>query len=373
MRLGSFNVENLFDRARVLGSQTWTEGKPVLAAFARLNDLFANDPYTPEDKAAILDLLGQLGLLRGDQGRYVLLRKIRGALLRRQRSGQVSVVAKGRSSWIGWAELTTEHVTELAMQHTAMVIRDVGADVLGVVEAESRPLLQMFTSAMLAKVGGIPYPQVMLIEGNDPRGIDVGLLTRDEYPILAIRTHIFDSDQIGPVFSRDCCEYHLGTPGGERLVVLVNHLKSKGYGDSGDPIGARRRTRQATRIAQIYRGLLAQGATGVAVIGDFNDDPTSESLAPLLQGTDLRDISEHPGFDFGPRLGTFKGGNARDKIDYVLLSPTLFARATGGAVFRAGVFHGPRTRNAWPMYPTLTADVHAASDHAAIYADLDLG
>jgi endonuclease/exonuclease/phosphatase family metal-dependent hydrolase len=372
MRLGSFNVENLFDRAKVLSGQTWTEGKPVLAAFARLNDLLANDPYTAQDKVAILELLGQLGLLRGDQGRYVQLRKIRGALLRRQRSGQVSVIAKGRSSWIGWVELTTEHVTELAMQHTAMVIRDVGADVLGVVEAESRPLLQMFTSAMLAKVGGTPYPQVMLIEGNDPRGIDVGILARGEYPISDIRTHIFDTDAIGPVFSRDCCEYHLTTPGGDRLVVLVNHLKSKGYGDQFDPIGARRRHRQAVRMAQIYRGLLAEGLTNVAVIGDFNDVPTSESLSPLLQGTDLRDISEHPRFDFGPRLGTFKGGNARDKIDYVLLSPALFAKATGGAVFRKGVFHGPRTKNAWEMYPTLTADVHAASDHAAIYADLNL-
>jgi len=80
----------------------------------------------------------------------------------------------------------------------------------------------------------------------------------------------------------------------------------------------------------------------------------------------------HPAFDFGPRQGTFRSGNEGDKIDYVLLSPALFARATGGAVFRKGVWRGPRTRNPWPIYDTLTADVHAASDHAAIYADLGL-
>jgi hypothetical protein len=28
--------------------------------------------------------------------------------------------------------------------------------------------------------------------------------------------------------------------------------------------------------------------------------------------------------------------------------------------------------NPWPIYETLTAEVHAASDHAAIYADLDI-
>ena len=55
----------------------------------------------------------------------------------------------------------------------------------------------------------------------------------------------------------------------------------------------------------------------------------------------------------------------------MLLSPALFERATGGAIFRRGVWHGPRTPNPWEMYDTLTAEVHAASDHAAIYADLD--
>ncbi|MFZ0158497.1 MAG: hypothetical protein WAL50_05655 [Kineosporiaceae bacterium] len=65
-------------------------------------------------------------------------------------------------------------------------------------------------------------------------------------------------------------------------------------------------------------------------------------------------------------------GNETGKIDYVLLSPALFARARGGAVFRRGVYRGPRTRTPWEIYPTLTAEVHAASDHAAIYADIDL-
>ena len=45
------------------------------------------------------------------------------------------MVASGRSAWIGWAELVSEHVDELALQHTAMVIRDVGAAGLGGLEA----------------------------------------------------------------------------------------------------------------------------------------------------------------------------------------------------------------------------------------------
>ena len=38
---------------------------------------------------------------------------------------------------------------------------------------------------------------------------------------------------------------------------------------------------------------------------------------------------------------------------------------------RKGVWRGPRTRDKWDVYDTLTSEVEAASDHAAIYADID--
>jgi hypothetical protein len=34
---------------------------------------------------------------------------------------------------------------------------------------------------------------------------------------------------------------------------------------------------------------------------------------------------------------------------------------------------GGRRGTLWPIYETMTAAVHAGSDHAAVYADLDLG
>lgn len=372
MRLASYNVENLFARAKALNTTSWAQGRPVLAAQAELNALFEEPVYTDPVQARMLELLQTLGLQRSDDSAYVRLRKIRGQLLRRPRSGPVQVVARGRADWIGWVELKTEQVDELAMQHTAMVLRDLDADVVGVVEADSRPALKTFTDALLLEVGGTPYEQVMLVDGNDDRGIDVGLLTRDNYPLQTIRTHVFDTDPDGVIFSRDCCEYHLRTPSGDPLVVLVNHFKSKGYSTPGDPLGAARRHRQAERVARIYAELTASGQKLIAVLGDFNDDPASIALQPLLAGTDLRDISTHPNFDFGPRKGTFGSGNEKDKIDYILLSPALYTQATGGAVYRKGVWRGLRTRNPWTIYDTLTADVHAASDHAAIYADLAL-
>lgn len=373
LRIASFNVENLFQRPMAMNLPSWKDGRPILEAHAELNALLQLADYGPS-KGDILRLLGLLGLLRSDEGRFARLRKIRGRLLERpkDKNKPVKVVAKGRDDWIGWVELKTETVDELAMAHTAMVIRDVAADVVGVVEAESRPALRLFTEAMLKKVGGDPYDQVMLVDGNDDRGIDVGLLTRKRYPLAEIRSHVFDTDAEGVVFSRDCCEFHLELRGGGRLVVLVNHLKSKGYGSRDDPTGERRRTRQATRIASIYRSLRREGHRQVAVVGDFNDSPGSACLKPLLSGTNLCDISEHPRFVWNGRRGTFGGGDEDDKFDYVLLSPELFAKARGGGVFRKGVWRGRRTKDQWDIYDTLTAEAHAASDHAAIYADIDL-
>ncbi len=370
-RLASFNVENMFDRPRAMSRDGSQQAPAVLAAHARVNQLIALEVYDDATKAELLEQLEVLGLLRSDASKYAVLRKIRGKFLTRRQTGETIVVASGRASWVGWVELTTEPVSELSSQHTAMVMRDVGAQVLGAVEAESRELLAAFSDSLLPSIGWSPYEQVLLIDGNDDRGIDVGVLTRDGHTITNIRTHIYETDAEGEIFSRDCAEYHIATPGGQELVVLANHLKSKGYGSPGDPIGAKKRARQAARIAQIYQELSDAGVDNIAVTGDLNDDPDSDALKPLLGQTPLRDISEHPDFVWGPRKGTFQGGNETEKIDFVLLSPALFAKAVGGGVFRKGVWRGPRTRNKWEMYDTITSEVHAASDHAAIYADID--
>ena len=369
MRLATFNVENLFDRAKALRPGDWKVGRPVLEAYTRLNRVLNKGSYSAEDRRVILELAEQLGVLKSDEGKYVRLRRIRGRLLKRpKQGGVVEVVASGRADWTGWVELKTERVDELAIEHTARVIRDVGADVLGVVEAENRIALKRLSDDLVAEAGKPLYPHVMVIDGNDDRGIDVGVMTRAGYDIVSIRSHVDDRGPDGRlVFGRDCPEYEVSTPGGESVTVLVNHFKSKGYGRPQDSNATRRR--QAERVAEIYNKRLAQGRRLVAVVGDLNDTPSSAPLEPLVQGTDLRDVSEHDGFDDGGFPGTYGTGTASNKIDYVMLSPGLFSLVKGGGVFRRGVW---TASGRWPMYDTLSGELHAASDHAAVYADLDL-
>jgi endonuclease/exonuclease/phosphatase family metal-dependent hydrolase len=370
MRLASYNVENLFDRAKAMNLGSWAEGRPVLEAFAELNGLLGEIDYTPAAKARMSELLITLGLEKSDTGPFVILRRNRGGLVRRPRAGGIEIVAAGRADWVGSLELRDEPVNENAMRNTARVMRDVGADVLAVVEAESRPVLAAFNTEIVAALGGTPFRHVMLIDGNDERGIDVGLLTGPDFPIGSMMSHVDDRLPSGEaVFSRDCPEFSVATPAGNTVVVMVNHFKSKGFGSQASS-NAKRRA-QAERVKAFYEGLLEAGNELVAVVGDLNDTPDSRPLEPLVAGTTLRDAFVHPDFDDGGFPGTFGLCNAGDKIDYLLLSPKLFERVAGGGVFRTGMWPGSRPRR-WEAYAEVTRPEEAASDHAAVWVDLDV-
>jgi hypothetical protein len=70
---------------------------------------------------------------------------------------------------------------------TASAIRETNADVIGLEEIESLDTLKRFTSQRL---GGAGYTYKLLIDGNDPRLIDVAVLSR--FPFAYIRTHQFE-------------------------------------------------------------------------------------------------------------------------------------------------------------------------------------
>lgn len=385
VRIAAFNVENLFDRAKVLNDEDPGEHQNILSAHAELNALFSREDYDAATRRRILTLFATLGLRPPRYvGPFAQLRRIRGKLVHTPRGGTPEIVASGRGDWVGWCELITEAVDEIAMLNTARVIRDVAADILAIVEAESRPVLKRFHDLLLPKVGvgtAQGYRHMMLIDGNDERGIDVGLATREGFPIGLMRSN---ADLLGPsgepVFSRDCPEYAVSLPSGGEIIVLPNHFKSKfAAGRDGQRKANAKRRLQAEAVADIYRRLRREGHDRVAVLGDLNDTPESPQLAPLLQGTDLRDVSEHPSFteiDYRARTGgrgrgTYGNGRDDEKIDYILLSPPLFERMERGGIFRKGAWPGSRPQR-WEVYPELTARVHAASDHHAIWVDLDL-
>jgi endonuclease/exonuclease/phosphatase family metal-dependent hydrolase len=287
MKLASYNVENLFLRPVAMNQDTVAAGTPILAAHAKVNELLNKPTYTAATQKAILALLDELGLKKADASKWALLRQNHGKLLKRKKDGTIELVALGRDQWVGWVDLQVEMVDEIAIENTARVITDIAPDVIGVVEAESRPALLRFSDDVLPMVGGEPFEHVMLIDGNDDRGIDVGLMTKGKYPIVRMTSHVDDEDAQGEIFSRDCPEYTLRTEKGNTVTVLLNHFKSR-IGNPAQSGG--KRLRQATKVKEIYESLIARGEKYVAVMGDLNDDPAAPALDPLITQTTLKDI-----------------------------------------------------------------------------------
>ena len=372
MKIAAFNVENLFDRAKAFNLESNAKSSRIIKAAAELNSLFEKPVYTAADKKNMLKLLKTLDLEKSDKGDFVILRRIRGKIVRRPRGDEPNeIVATGRDDWIGWIELRTEPVDEVAVMNTGRVIRDVDADILAVIEAEDRVALKQFSEIVLEEVGGHPYDEVMVIDGNDERGIDVGVMTKRGYRIGLMESHIHDLKDDGhPIFSRDCPEYSIKTPGGEFVWVIPNHFKSKFGGDNA--ASRNKREAQARRTAEIYNELIHEGFENVIVLGDLNDTPDSDPLQPLLAETDLKDVSEHPSFDTGEFAGkgTYGLGNDNQKIDYLLLSPALFARVSGSGLFRKGAWPGKNPVR-WTVYDELEDETHVASDHHVIWAEID--
>jgi endonuclease/exonuclease/phosphatase family metal-dependent hydrolase len=223
----------------------------------------------------------------------------------------------------------------------------------------------------MPQVGGTPYRHVMLIDGNDDRGIDVGLMTKAGFRIDAVHSHVDDRDaEDDRVFSRDCPEYSIPVPGGKTLVVVLNHFKSKGYGTQAES-NARRRA-QAQRVRDIYEERKLQGFAYVAIMGDLNDTPGSNPLQPLLaNGSDLKDVFTHPSFNDQGRPGTHGNCTASGKLDYILLSPGVWETVSSGGVERRGAWGGTHG-TLWPRFPEVVTEKDVASDHIAVWVDVNI-
>jgi endonuclease/exonuclease/phosphatase family metal-dependent hydrolase len=381
VKVASFNVENLFARPNAFRSTDPSIGAPIVAAYAEINELIKQPVYSTADKNRIRDLLVVLdiytinssGAVRRKEvvhPKWAWLRKNRGTFDREPQdtTQSVEIIADGRGDWIGWIELATEPTNEIGTRITARVIREVDADIIGIVEAENRPSLTRFNQDLL----DTHYGHVMLIDGNDDRGIDVAIMTRAGFTVESICSNVDRVDSVGTIFSRDCPQYEIKTPTGAVLHVLVNHFKSQSGG------GGDKRRRQAVAVRDIVNGLVAAGKH-VVVLGDLNEGPASEGThAPNLEAlfnnnSPLVDCYSLTGFDVGPRPGTFDSCGLRNRLDYIFLSKSLEPMFTGGGLFRKGLWGSRITRpTAWVTYDEMTQSVEQASDHAAVFVELNI-
>jgi endonuclease/exonuclease/phosphatase family metal-dependent hydrolase len=223
-------------------------------------------------------------------------------------------------------EVPSAAEVEARLGALAAVLARADADLVFLQEVENGSVLDR-----LAAMAG--YPDARLVEGNDPRGIDVAVLSR-----LALQAYVSHRGDLAPdgrlLWPRDCVEVHAEVDGA-RLVLVGSHLSSA-LSDDGT-----RRAWQAARLRALADGLRqAHPAALVVAGGDLNDVPDAASLAPLLE--------DGWWLDGAPRGATWTGSGRAEHLDYLLVH-----RAASAALVRAEIL-----------------DADLASDHRPVVAEL---
>jgi endonuclease/exonuclease/phosphatase family metal-dependent hydrolase len=264
--------------------------------------------------------------------------------------------------------LAFEIYEETEKRITARAIQAVDADVLALQEVESLPVLDRFCRQYLASMG---YAHRILVDGNDPRQIDVAVLSR--LPLANLRTHRHERDADGQLlFSRDLLEVDVDVRG-KPLTLYLSHLKSMLGGR--DETHARR-AEQAARIAAVLDAAeKPRGYKGnFIVLGDFNDYPDEESaLTPLLGHQELVNVVERlPKAErWTHYYARGKKGEKTNQLDYLLLGRALDTRAKKpapqilrqGLPWRAAAYEGER-------FEGVGEDNPKASDHCPLSVDI---
>lgn len=237
---------------------------------------------------------------------------------------------------------------------TAQALSAGQADVCCLQEVENLVALTAFHNRYLRRWCRKGYPQRILKEGNDSRGIDVAMLARVEVTRVVSHAGVtygafglkpYGAAQLETrIFRRDCLEVDI-LKEGKSITLFICHFKSMN--------GGRLLTREAReREAQAVRMLIEKrfddpAAADWVVLGDFNDYLE-------LDGVPVEDHGLGPFVDDGFAVDAlialepdpmerwthyYAGEDAYAALDHIFLSPALAARNKDATlrILRAGM------------------------------------
>ncbi len=273
---------------------------------------------------------------------------------------------------------------DTAKSLTGKAIREAKADILGIQEVENLDTLRKFRTDYLR--GRSSYPHLLAIDGNDPRRIDVGILSK--FPIKGIQTHVNEYDTANRrwVFSRDCLECEIEVEEGKNITLFVNHLKS--MLDRSDICNGRKNTHekrkaQARRVKEIVESRMDVDNDDFIILGDLNDyleedNQGKSAITELVEWDKVENVIDHLPED--ERWTQYYRGNSScgqagtyRQLDYLLVSKSLAERNQNPSVEiirkglpeRAEKYTGDR-------FPTVGWNNPKASDHCPLIVELDV-
>ncbi|WP_289024234.1 hypothetical protein [uncultured Salegentibacter sp.] len=375
MKLATFNIQNLFHRDKSFNETQFNKTKKDWEI--AMDELMDKPIKSIQDQERLRELVCLADIDNINRYTYAVLRRKGGYLFLKGKNYSKELKASELTDWNGWIALQNYPLDPIAVKNKVRVIADVNPDILILQEIEDRASLAEFNEDFLPRFGCEPFQQTFVVQGNDIRGLEIGVLLRKGFKIKSVRSHIFDLNVRGEnVFDKDLLEYEIQTPKGNTIWILVTHLKNQA-GDNN--FSDRIRKQQAKRIAEVYKQMKAEGKINVAIVGTLNAPSFCNSLSPLLLKTNVLDISKHSGFnvDFDKgedagyySLGAYRMGVNIKQKDYLLLSPELFKKTKRSGLNRKGIW--PEKRPMWSVYSNINSKAHAASEHPAVWADIEV-
>ncbi len=233
---------------------------------------------------------------------------------------------------------------------------------LAVQEVENRALLQRL-AGVLAERG--PEYRVVLREGHDPSGMDVGLLYRAPVKIAGHQALFAGRKQAGQwLFSRPPLRVRVEEPFVFDLVVV--HLRSAhGLNESGERDRVRAKRKAQARALHQWTHESARAEQPLVLAGDFNSAPGDDLYAQPWRriGAGLGSV-----WDLLPEVERFSHVHDCDRqaIDHIFYNDALTRRVKDAAVSRGNAGHY-RT-----LYGADGTD-SAVSDHDAPVLYFDVG
>jgi endonuclease/exonuclease/phosphatase family metal-dependent hydrolase len=198
-------------------------------------------------------------------------------------------------------------------------LKALDADIVMLAEIENQAIIDDLNKTEL----GSAYVKAVVIEGNDSRGIDVGMLSKiAPDSVVSHKEDIFVlAGTNGPQYrySRDCLEAHF-TFNQRRLIVLGVHFKAKATPDDPD-----KRLAEAQHTRKLADDLQAkEPGAAIVILGDFNDTTSSApynavlGAAPTIfaDSADSAPLGERYSYDY---MGTL------ELIDHQMANPRLGA------------------------------------------------
>lgn len=368
MKIATFNVQNLFHRDRSLIQKT--TGKCLSDWVAEFDTLLKKEKSSSNTER-LKELSFLLDFDKTYQNPYVVMRKKAGELYLKGMNCSKELKSGELTDWNGWIKVQTVPIDPEATNHKALVISEIDPDVLILQEVEDKISLDEFNNIILPKFNCAPFSECVLTPNSEGKGREQALLLKNGHELESIRIHNINNSESA---TQELLEYEIQSPKGKCIHLLSAYFyENKFDKESAFEI----RKNQAFQVSVVYRMLQMQGKKHIVVAGTLNAPSYCNSLAPLLQETDLKDITKNKTFnvDFDEgkdatyyRLGAYRMGVNIRQEDYMLLSPELFSNVKSSGLNRKGVW--PEKRPTWRIFSTLQSKYQAASGHPGVWASV---